>query len=213
MLENAFVNYYNRLQTFKIMALITRSEYARQRGVTPEAVRQAVLSGRINLIDGKIDPEVADIQWAKNTKNPQAAFAQPKPLLDFTAIAATQATPAHPVILTPPDSAITQNLYDLQLSRAKREHHEAALAEMRERKMAGELVELAQVHLAYTTLAAQLRAALERIPDKIAPRLTAETDEHTVHTLLLAELDQALLDMANTAAQLPAKLQEAARHD
>jgi len=84
---------------------------------------------------------------------------------------------------------------------------------MRERQKAGELVELQQVHLAYTTLAAQLRSALERIPDKLAPRLAAELDEHTIHALLLSELDQAMLDMAQTAEQLPAKLQEAARHE
>jgi hypothetical protein len=62
-------------------------------------------------------------------------------------------------------------------------------------------------------LAAQLRAALERIPDKLSSRLAAESDEHTVHTLLLAELDQALLDMARSADALPAKLQEASRYD
>ena len=80
---------------------------------------------------------------------------------------------------------------------------------MRERQKAGELVELAQVHLAYTTLAAQLRATMERIPDKLAPRLAAETDEHTVHALLLTELDQALIDMGRSAEQLPAKLTDA----
>ncbi len=189
--------------------LISQSEYANRRNVSREAVRQAVAAGRISLIDGKIDPDVADMQWAKNTKNPKAAFAQPKPLLDFTAPTQPSAAPSQPL----PDSAITQTVYDLQLSRAKREHHEANIAEMRERQKAGELVELAQVHLAYTTLAAQLRAALERIPDKITPRLAAETDEHAIHTLLLAELDQAMMDMATTAAQLPAKLQEGSKND
>ncbi len=194
------------------MPLISQAEFARLRGVSPAAVCYAVKEGRINLIDGKIDPDVADIQWKKNTRNPKAAFAQPKPMIDFAAIAAAKATqpdPTQPL----PDSAITQTVYDLQLSRAKREHHEANIAEMRERHKAGELVELAQVHLAYTTLAAQLRAALERIPDKIAPRLAAESDEHAIHTLLLAELDQAMLDMATTAAQLPAKLQDASKND
>lgn len=184
--------------------LISQSEYAKQRGISREAVRQAVAAGRINLIDGKIDPAVADIQWAANTRNPKAAFAQPKLLIERSI-----PDPAAPF----PDTAIPQTVYDLQLSRAKREHHEANIAEMRERQKAGELVELAQVHLAYTTLAAQLRSALERIPDKIATRIAAETDEHTVHALLLAELDQAMLDMANTADQLPARLQEAARHE
>lgn len=188
------------------MPLISQAEYAKRRGISREAVRQAVAAGRINLIDGKIDPAVADIQWAANTRNPKAAFAQPKaPLIE-------RLIPQEPSDLLP-DTAITQTVYDLQLSRAKREHHEANIAEMRERQRAGELVELQQVHLAYTTLAAQLRAALERIPDKLAPRLAAEGDEHTVHSLLLAELDAALIDMAQSAAQLPAKLQAASRDD
>lgn len=190
------------------MPLITQSEYARQRQISREAVRQAVVAGRISLIDGKIDPEVADIQWEKNTRNPKAAFAQPKgPLIERAAVPAS--TPTMPL----PDSATSQTVYDLQLARAKREHHEANIAEMRERQKAGELVELQQVHLAYTTLAAQLRSALERIPDKLAPRLAAESDEHAVHLLLMSELDSALMDMARTAEQLPAKLQEAARDD
>lgn len=187
------------------MPLISQAEYARHRECSRAAVTQAVKEGRINLIDGKIDPAVADIQWAANTRS-KIAFAPPKvPRIERTESTA----PIDPL----PDSAITQTVYDLQLARAKREHHEANIAEMRERQKAGELVELQQVHLAYTTLAAQLRAALERIPDKLAPRLAAEADEHAVHTLLLAELDAALMDMAKTAEQLPAKLQEAARDD
>ncbi|HOX59656.1 MAG TPA: hypothetical protein PLC99_22470 [Verrucomicrobiota bacterium] len=180
------------------MPLISQADYARHRKCSRAAVTDAVKTGRISLINRKIDPEVADIQWLKNTRNPKPA-------------------PTDGVLLTAPplvtDCAIAQTVYDLQLSRAKREHHEANLAEMKERQRAGELVELQQVHLAYTTLAAQLRSALERIPDKLAPRLAAETDEHTVHTLLLTELDQAMMDMAQTAEQLPAKLQEAARYE
>ncbi len=181
------------------MALITQSAYAKQRGVSRAAVRQAVAAGRITLIDGKIDPAVANIQWEKNTRPRLKTLStnrDPAPMLP------SDIAPAA-------DGVISQGLYDLSLARAKRETHEANIAEMRERQKAGELVELAQVHLAYTTLAAQLRATMERIPDKLAPRLAAETDEHTVHALLLTELDQALIDMVRSAEQLPAKLTDA----
>lgn len=188
--------------------LITPTEYARRRGVHHTAVLKAVKTGRISLIDGKIDPDVADIQWQKNTRNPRAAFAQPQvALVDRPAgVQEAQTLPA-------PDTAIPQAVYDLQLARAKREHHEANIAELRERQKAGELVELQQVQMAYTTLAAQLRAALERLPDKLAPRLAAESDEHAVHVLLMTGLDTALMDMAKTAEQLPEKLKAAARHE
>jgi len=66
-------------------------------------------------------------------------------------------------------------------------------------------VELQQVHLAYTTLAAQLRATLERIPDKIAHRL-AGVEPAEAHDLLTAEIDLALSDMVQQAATLPDRL-------
>lgn len=48
--------------------LITQAEYARRRGVAKSAVAKAVSEKRITLIDGKIDPEFADFQWARNTR-------------------------------------------------------------------------------------------------------------------------------------------------
>lgn len=47
---------------------ISQAEYARRRGVAKSAVAKAVSEGRITLIDGKVDPAVADIQWARNTR-------------------------------------------------------------------------------------------------------------------------------------------------
>lgn len=182
------------------MSLISQSEYAKRRNISREAVRQAVAAGRVNLIDGKIDPAVADIQWATNTRNPKAQFAQKK-LSTIDSPTPTTEQP-DPVDLPSPSG------YDLQLARAKREYHEANIAEMRERQKSGELVELHQVTLAYTALAAQLRAGLERIPDKLSSRLAAESDPHAIHILLTQELDQAIEDMAKEAALIPAKLIE-----
>lgn len=185
--------------------LITPTEYARRRGVHHTAVLKALRSGRISLIDGKIDPVAADAQWKANTRNPRASFALPGPLIDIQPLP----EPGEPLS----DGTTSQTIYDLQLARAKREHHEANIAEMRERQKAGELVELAQVKLAYTTLAAQFRAALERIPDKLSTRLAAETDPNLVHAMIQGELDHALMDMGKMAEQLPAKIQEAAIRD
>ena len=54
------------------VTLLTKSAYARHRGCDEKAVRKAVAEGRISTIerDGKqlIDPAVADIQWAANTR-------------------------------------------------------------------------------------------------------------------------------------------------
>jgi len=86
--------------------------------------------------------------------------------------------------------------YDIAAARAKREHHEANLAEMRERQQAGDLVERAAVEKKVDDASAQIRLALERIPDKIAERVAAESDAHACHTLIAAEIDQVLDDLA-----------------
>jgi phage terminase Nu1 subunit (DNA packaging protein) len=86
--------------------------------------------------------------------------------------------------------------YDIAAARAKREHHEANMAEMRECQLSGSLVDKSEVEKRLDTAAAQIRMALERIPDKIADRLAAESDAHVCHGLITAEIDQVLDDLA-----------------
>ncbi len=45
------------------MALISIREYARRKGLTHQAILKRVRSGRISLVDGKIDPARADAEW------------------------------------------------------------------------------------------------------------------------------------------------------
>ena len=174
--------------------LISKSEFARKVGVSPAAISRAVKAGRLNVIDGRIDPVVGLIQWRENRQRAQTSADTPDQ--------GPQPTEAVPEPLT--------GVPALEISRRRREFHEANLAEMRERQKAGELVELQQVTLAYTTLAAELRAALERIPDKLAPRL-AGAEPAAIHELLATELDQALADMARQAATLPDRLTASAK--
>jgi phage terminase large subunit GpA-like protein len=48
---------------------LTQAEYAKHRGCSAVAVHKAIKAGRITTFeDGTIDPEVADIQWAKNSR-------------------------------------------------------------------------------------------------------------------------------------------------
>ena len=53
--------------------LMTVAQYARHRGCDEKAVRKAIAEGRISAITDargkrRIDPAVADIQWAQNTR-------------------------------------------------------------------------------------------------------------------------------------------------
>lgn len=92
--------------------------------------------------------------------------------------------------------AVISDAYDIQQSRAKREFHEANLAELRERQELGELVNAAQVRQAVTAWAAMARSAFEKIPDKLSERLAAESDAISCHALITAEIDLVLADLA-----------------
>jgi hypothetical protein len=48
--------------------LVSMNEYARSRGISSVAVSKAVKTKRIKLVRGKIDPSLADEQWAANTR-------------------------------------------------------------------------------------------------------------------------------------------------
>ena len=68
------------------MPLISIRAYAAHRGVSPHAVQKAVRSRRIQLVNGKIDIETADIDWARNTR-PRAPFSYAVPQdVDRTAV-------------------------------------------------------------------------------------------------------------------------------
>lgn len=97
---------------------------------------------------------------------------------------------------------IIAEAYDIQRARAKRETHEANLAELRERQALGELVEADRVRRAVSSLAAMVRSAFERIPDKLADRLAANADPQACHALLTGEIDLVLADLSAGATNL-----------
>ena len=106
--------------------------------------------------------------------------------------------------IVPPAAAHTMqeviaSAYDLQEARAKRETHEANLAELKERQALGELVEASRVRRAVTSWAATARSAFEKIADKLSERLAAESDATACHALITAEIDLVLADLANGA--------------
>lgn len=102
----------------------------------------------------------------------------------------------------PPDKSVA---YDIAEARARREHHEANLAAMREAQLAGTLVEAAKVEAAAMRLGRMTRDALLGLPVRIAPELAAESDILAVERLLTDHLRAVLEDVAKlTAADVEA---------
>lgn len=175
------------------MQRLTVSEYARRRGCDEKAVRKAIDEGRIIAFeaDGRrwIDPDVADIQWAKNTRarvNSRAAAEQPAAGGSGTAAAA----PAQPSPTAGDDS--------YQMVRIRRERAEAERAELDLAERRGELRRVGEIRGPIASALSSLREGLLQLPKRLAPQLVAEQDQ----ALIERTLDAAIREQLAKAASL-----------
>lgn len=171
------------------VTLMSMTEYAAHRGVSHVAVHKAIKAGRIDTINGKIDPKVADIQWAQRTR-PRAAK-RPNRDQDASAAGAVAALDAVPSLGAADDRAD-----DYWTARAKRERAEAAISEMKRAEMEGKLIRMDAVRAAWAKRLASTRDALLQIPHRLAPVLAAESDLVRVSQLLEDELRQVLAELS-----------------
>lgn len=162
--------------------LISQAEYARRRGVDPTTVRDAVRAGRITLIDGKIDPAVADIQWERNTRPRAGNRSQPRAGAQLGADRAAG----------PPQQGETFAEDDYYVSRARREKAEADRSELEVAKLSGRLVERSVVEPAVYNAARMLRDRVMPVAGRAAPSLVGIEDVRQIQTRLEDELRQAL---------------------
>lgn len=172
--------------------LMTQAEYARHRGCSRVAVGKAVKAGRISLVNGLIDPVVADIQWQKNSRA-RASAHQPGqlPLDDSAAsIRVDSVEPAAP------------SVDGYMLSRNRREAAEAERAELSLAEAKGELIRVDAVKGVLANVFSATRDALLQLPARLAPLLAAESDPATVQTLLHADIHQALQLLAGAGKQI-----------
>jgi len=163
--------------------LLSKSAYARHRGCDEKAVRKAIAEGRISLINGKIDPEVADIQWARNTRarasqsSPAAGTTQAELGMDEVPASAPGAGSG-----TTADKAAADPGY-MQF-RARREEADAQIAEMNAAKMRGTMLMRQDVDRAMFEIGREIRdrltACARRIASEVASISTAEGCELVV---------------------------------
>lgn len=166
---------------------ITVAEYARQKGVSHEAVRKAVKVGRLSrsvVFDAKgkprLDPALADQEWAANTDNSQqrvpavAPSRQPEP--------EAQAAPE-------------QRTGTFQQARTLREAYMARLAKLEYEEKSGKLVQADAVKNEAFKTARMVRDNLLNIPDRVAGELAAESNQFKIHQRLTLEIRRALEDL------------------
>ena len=151
---------------------ISMRAYAQQRGVSHEAVRKAIASGRIHPEpDGSIDPIKADAQWDRHTRT-----------------------------VPPPQTSDDTRGVDYYKARAVSETYAARLAKLEFEERSEKLVSKADTDTLFFTLARQLRDRLQQIPNKVAPEIVAlvvaKPDVRGVADLLEASIREALSELA-----------------
>lgn len=143
--------------------LLTIAEYARHRGCDEKAVRRAIAENRITRLSTErrcIDPHVADVQWARNTRS----------RVRHSRSGATGATP-EPV----PGYAD---------ARLRRERAEADVAELEARKRAGTLLEVDPARRAVFDCFRELRDANFAAMRSAAPSVVGLADVREVQHVL-----------------------------
>jgi hypothetical protein len=175
---------------------MTQAQYAKHRGCSRVAVHNAVKENRISLIDGKIDANVADIQWAANTRarapsSPPAAAApsgRPGGGSKPSSSAADPGDPGQVDVIDTPE--------DYWVSRGRREAAEAELAELKLAEQRGNLIQVKAVEVVLSNALAGMREHLLQVSSRLAPLLANESDNFKVQTLLDTEINQALQQLA-----------------
>ena len=156
--------------------------YARHRGVTDGAVRKAIKAGRITKNkNDKIDPELADKQWSKNTDP-----AQVKEIKKEEEVRQETGN-YNPAPLGP----------RYQQSRAIKEAYNAKLTRLQFERESKKLISVDEVKISAFNVARMTRDRILNIPDRVIPQLVGKTDIHEMKELLKLELVKALEELSN----------------
>jgi hypothetical protein len=154
--------------------LMTRAEYSRHRGCTPQAVTRAEREGRITVSDaGLIDPVAADATWQARTR-PRAT---------------TKPPPAAAAVIEPGPAEVQISYNE---ARRRQAVADAIHAERELQRQAGELVWLADVESEYTKLLVSVRETFLQLPARLVPLLVADPTPATMDAILRNEIGDAL---------------------
>jgi hypothetical protein len=159
--------------------------YARHRGVTDTAVHKAIRAGRITPeADGSIDPDRADLEWARNTDTPRAGTRK-----QAVKVAVPEAGGDAP---TAPAGGTS-----LLHARTVNEVVKAQTNKVRLARLKGELVDRPQAIAHVFKLARTERDAWLNWPARISAQMAATLacDAHAMHVALEAAVREHLQEL------------------
>ena len=153
------------------MALMTKAQYAKHRGVTPQAISKLVKNDRVLVTeDGLIDSDISDVLLAEFSDQDSTTSQLANKLSGIDSYARQR------TILT---------------------QYKAELAKIELDKAKGMVVDADQVRRAAFDTARRVRDTILNLPDRIAPLVATADGVHAIRTLLDTELRKALLELYN----------------
>jgi hypothetical protein len=150
--------------------------------MTKQAGYQAVKRCGIQVVDGKIDTDIATLLYRRGTRRSVKSPAPPEPV----------------AAISRPIQPATGMSYDE--ARRRREAAEASIAELKEAELRGELVRKAVVEREMASRLVALRESLEALADRLAALVAAESDSQACRRLLREEHRIALSSFATRLA-------------
>jgi len=174
---------------------VTQAEYARQRGVSRQAINDLVVRGILRLHDGKIDVAEADAACQQ--------FLDPAKSQILTALPAQPVQPDAEESLEPPEGASDGEAISYHAARTMREKFNALSAQAEYLKLLDTLTSTAAVRDEIFSVMRTFRDNLALIGPRIAQRLASEGDPLRCQ-LLIDEQHEALLNELSRAFALDA---------
>lgn len=183
----------------KLNRPISLRSYAKPRGISHEAVRQAINAGRLvkSVVMVKGEPKIADEaladqEWAANTD-------QSKPRNRITGDPkhrrASKDAPMKPMENDSGGDGASKGPSYAQ-SRAIREAYMARLAKIEFEEKSGKLVPADAARVAIFNTARKARDMLMAVPDRVAPLVVGQTDAHEIHRILMDEVRRICAEIA-----------------
>ncbi len=159
--------------------------YARHRGVAESAVRKAISQGRITKHkNGKINPKIADKEWAQNSDPAQIKAENTSESSDHSK------NPSQ----NPGLNTISGPTY--QQSRAIKEAYGAKLLRLQFEKESKKLISIDDVKVSAFNVARMTRDRILNIPNRVIPQLVGKTDIFEMKEILKSELIKALEELS-----------------
>ena len=182
------------------MALVTQAEYSRRKGVSRQAVFNAVRQGRVRLVDGLIETDDADPSWDSSAgvkvHSEPSARAIGNGKRPVRAVRATKRTTKG--ARARQEKERDPALHSIVQSRALKEAFAARLLKLEFEEKSRAMMPSNEVRDAAFSTARRVRDLLMSVPDRMAPVLEQRSTAD-IHRELSAEMRRVCEEMARWA--------------